>query len=358
MDQIVKALGVINSFRIDGLSGSANPTQGARLNLDAKLDGLRLTAADGSDPGIAISLDGFGAHHLSLPTRQDPALSVDPYARKLRIDLDSRFFARAAQFAKEPVVAEMHQAINRVEMSQLDLQVRLTSAKIAHIDVDLEKLSLQHDDEELIRVLDLSLSVLDFDTKKPPALAQKEAIVVLRKMRLEITQRFFELLLKAARKKIPPMVERLDIKLPGPVMVVDASVRVKMPISFKVDLRLETENDMFGIYFDRFYLPGTNMGLPSFTRNVLLGLFRTFVEGKLKGLVETSNESMRINPWGKVPVKLLKKVKTFAVESGRIVLEFDELPGAMPERADQRAKGFERALVGNDTPVTAPGPAL
>lgn len=360
MDQIVKALGVINSFRIEGLSGSANPTQGARLNLDARLEGLKLTAADGSDPGVTITIDGFGAHRLSLPTPQDPAIAVDPYARRLRVDLDDRFFARAAQFAGEPVVAEMHQAINRVEMSEVKLQVRLTSAKVAHVDVDLEQLSLQHDEEELIRIKDLSLTVLDFDTKKPPAVAQKEAVVVLRQMRIEIEQRFFQRVLQSVRGKIPPVVQKLDIELPGPVMVVDAIARVKVPISFRVDLRLETENDMFGIYFDRFYLPGTNMRLPGFTRTALLGLFRTFVEGKLKGLVETSNESMRINPWGKVPVDLRKKVKTFAVEDGRIVLEFEEPAGDVPVRADQRAQGFERTLVTDlsSTPVLAPGPAL
>lgn len=357
MDQIVKALGVINSFRIDGLSGQANPTSGARLNLDASLEGLRLTAADGSDPGIAISLAGFGLHRLALPNKQDPAVSVDPYARRLKVDLDDRFFARAAEFAGEPVVAEMHHAINRVELSEVRTQIRLTSAKVAHVDVELEQLTLNHDQEELIRVKDLSLSVLDWDTRKPPAVAQREAVVVLRKMRLEIEQRFFERILRAVRKKIPPVVEKLEIELPGPVMVVDARARIKVPVSFRVDLRLETENDMFGIYFDRFYLPGTNMKLPGFTRTALLGLFRTFVEGKLKGLVETSNESMRINPWGKVPIDLRKRVGKFAVENRRIVLEFEQ-PSDDPGRADERARGFERAAVGPVEPVLAPGPSL
>lgn len=358
MDQIFKALGVINSFRIEGLSGQANPTSGARLNLDASLDSLKLTAADGTDPGITISFEGAGLSRLSLPSKQDPAISVDPYARRLRVDLDDRFFARAAEFAGEPVIAEMHKAINRVEMSHVRKQIRLTSAKVAHVDVDLEKLTLNHDEEELIRISDLSLSVLDWDTRKPPAVAQREAIVVLRKMRLEIEQRFFERILSAVRKKIPPVVEKLEIELPGPVMVVDARARVKVPVSFRVDLRLETENDMFGIYFDRFYLPGTNMKLPGFTRNVLLGLFRTFVEGKLKGLVETSNESMRINPWGKVPIDLRKRVKTFAVENQRIVLEFDEPIGEVPPRADERASGFELELLGETPTVLAPGPSF
>jgi hypothetical protein len=358
MDQIVKALGVINSFRVDGLTGSANPAPGARLDLDAQLNRLELTAKDGQWPGIAISVEGFGARNLSLPTPQDPAVAVDPYARNLRVDLDQRFFERAAEFAREPVVADLHQAINRVEMSQLDLQVRLTSARVAHLDVELDQLCLMHDAEELLRVRDLSLSVLDFDTKKPPALAKKEAIVVLRGMRLEIEERFFARVLQAVRKKIPPAVQKLEVYLPSSVMTVDAVARIKVPISFRVDLSFETTNDMFGIYFDRFYLPGTNMKLPSFTRNLLLGLFRTFVEGKLKGLVETSNEFMRINPWGKVPVDLRKKVKTFAVKDGRILLEFEPPLGDVPGRAAERAQGFERAVEGEAADVLAPGPAL
>lgn len=358
MDQIVKALGVINSFRVEELSGAANPTSGARLNFDAQLRGLRLTAADGTDPGISVSCHGFGVRNLSLPTANDPAIAVDPYARALRVDLDDRFFARAAIFAKEPVVADMHQAINRVEMTEVQTQVRLTPAKVAHVDVELEKMTLQHDQEELIRVLDLSLSVLDFDTKKPPAAAQKGAVVVLRKMRLEIEQRFFERLLSAVRRKIPPVVSKLDIELPGPVMVVDAVAKIKIPISFRVDLRLETENDMFGIYFDRFYVPGTNMRLPGFTRNLLLGLIKTFAEDKLRGLVEISNESMRINPWSQIPLNLHKKVKTFSVEERKIVLEFEEPLGEVPQRAHQHALGMSAVTVGDHKPVLAPGPAV
>jgi hypothetical protein len=355
MDQIVKALGVINSFRVEGLEGAANPTQGARLNLEMSLQALRLTAADGSDPGVTISLEGFGAHNLSLPTPQDPAIAVDPYARALRVDLDDRFFARAAIFAKEPVVAEMYQAINRVQMTEVQAKVRVTSAKVAHIDLEMDKLSLQHDDEELIRVTGLSLSVLDIDTRRPPPVALKEAVVVLRKLRVEIGQRFFELILKAARKKIPPMVNHLAIELPGPVMVVDAKVK---GISFRVDLKFETENDMFGIYFDRFYVPGTNVRLPGISRNIVLGLIRSVLEGKLKGLVEISNESMRINPWGKIPLSLLKRVKDFKVEDKRIVVEFDEPTGNVPLGADDHARGFERSLAGATATVLAPGPAL
>ena len=37
MDQIVKALGLINSFQINGLHGEANPTSGARLNLTVSI---------------------------------------------------------------------------------------------------------------------------------------------------------------------------------------------------------------------------------------------------------------------------------------------------------------------------------
>ncbi len=357
IDQIVKALGVINSFHLTGLSGTANPTSGARLNLAGSLGALNLTAADGTEPGILIHSEGFGIKNLSLPTPQDPALACDPYLDHLRVDLDDRFFARAAVFAKEPVVAGMHHLVNRVLMQDIQTKVRLTSQKILHADVNVAKLCMQHDEEELVRILDLSVSVLDYDTKKPPAIAQRECIVVLRKMRIEVEQTFFERLLKASKKKMPPVVEKLDIELPDSRMVVDGQARVKIPISFRVDLRLETENDMFGIYFDRFYIPGTNMRLPGFTRNVLLGLLKTFAEEKLRGLVEISNESLRINPFSKIPLDLRKHVSTFAVKDRKIVIEFSEPHGQAGYAEDYAQRGEQNMLI-DAVPALAPGPSV
>lgn len=359
MDQIVKALGVINSFQLTGLSGTANPTSGARLNLDASLGALTLTAADGTDPGVLIHSEGFGVKNLSLPTRQDPSLSLDPYLEHLRVDLDDRFFARAAVFAKEPVIAGMHHLVNRVMMYGIHKKVRLTSQKILHADVDIDKVCLQHDEEELVRIRDVSLTVLDFNTKKPPAVALRECVVVIRKMRIEVEQRFFERLLAASKKKIPPVIEKLDIELPDTRMVVDGRARVKIPISFRVDLRLETENDMFGIYFDRFYVPGTNMRLPGFTRNLLLGLIKTLAEDKLKGLVEISNESLRINPFSKIPIDLRKHVSTFAVENRKVVIEFTEPRNQdAPGYAVDYALGADQTALVDVVPVLAPGPSL
>ena len=116
---------------------------------------------------------------------------------------------------------------------------------------------------------------------------------------------------------------------------------------------------MFGIYFDRFYVPGTNMKLPGFTRNLLLTVIRSFAEEKLRGLVEISNESMRINPWGKIPLNLIKKVKTFIVEQRRIILEFEQPTGEVPPRAHVRAQGVaDLASALSTQAVLAPGPAV
>lgn len=362
MDQIVKALSLINSVRVDGFTTSVNPTSGARLNVDGGLESLRLTASDGEDAGVNITSQGFGVGRISLPTPEDPAIAADPFLSHVQVDLEDALYERLAEFAKEPVLKGMNKVINRVIVNGLKTQVRLTSQKVAHVDLDMDEVLLQQDQEEQIRVLDLSVSVLDYDTKKKPPVAQKEMTVVLRKMRLEIEQSLFERVLEASKVKIPPQLEGLHILLPGPKMTVGGVAKVKLSIKFRVDLRLETENNMFGIYFDRFYVPGTNVKLPGITRNILLGILRAAVEAKLKGLIEISNESLRINPWSKVPVKLLTKVDTFAVEDGKIVLVFTEPDSQeVPERADPHANKAERGPQEDDVEVKKvlpPGPPI
>ena len=361
MDQIVQALGLINSFRIDGLTGSANPTSGARLNLQGGLESLSLTAKDGEDPGIDIHSHGFGIDNLSLPTPQDPAIALDPYLSHVQVDLRAPLYKRLAEFAKESLLEEFYKVINRVVLRRLHTVVRLTSQKIAHLDITLDHVHLQCDAEELIRVKDLSVSILDYNTKLPPKEAQKACRVVLRSLTVEIEQAFFEKVLEASKPKIPPFVKNLHVELPGPKMIVGGNIKKGiLGTSFRVDLQLETKNDLFGIYFDRFYVPGTNMKLPDMARNLLLGTIRTFVEKRMKGLIEVSNESLRINPWSKVPVELLTHVSKFAVEDGKIVVSFDEpADREVPPGADEYALASEREpQLGDVQEVLAPGPAL
>jgi hypothetical protein len=361
MDQIVKALGLINSFRIDGLTGSANPTSGLRLNLSGGLESLTLTAEDGESPGITITSQGFGIGNLSLPTKQNPSIALDPFLSHLKVDLHKELYERLAEFAKEAVLAEFHGVINRVVLTRLNTVVRMTREKLVHADVNLERLHLQHDDEELIRIHDLSLSLLDYNTKLPPKEAQKGCKVVLRSLRVEIEQRFFELVLKAVKSRIPSLVKNLQIELPGPKMIAGGNIKKGIVgTSFRVDLQLETQNDLFGIHFDRFYVPGTNMGLPDMVRNLLLSTIRTAAEKKMKGLVEVSNESIRINPWPKVPVELLTHVSQFAVDDGKIVVKFSEPKDRnIPPHADEYALAAERIPEPGDIQqVLAPGPAL
>ena len=208
---------------------------------------------------------------------------------------------------------------------------------------------------------DLSVSILDYNTKLPPKEAQKACRVVLRSLTVEIEQAFFEKVLEASKPKIPPFVKNLHVELPGPKMIVGGNIKKGiLGTSFRADLQLETKNDLFGIYFDRFYVPGTNMKLPDMARNLLLGTIRTFVEKRMKGLIEVSNESLRINPWSKVPVELLTHVSKFAVEDGKIVVSFDEpTDREVPPGADEYALASEREpQIGDIQEVLAPGPAL
>ena len=93
-------------------------------------------------------------------------------------------------------------------------------------------------------------------------------------------------------------------------------------------------------------------------RNVLLGLIRSRVEGKLKGLVEVSNDSLRINPWSKIPVDLHTRVSKFTVEDGKIVVVFQEdNERKMYPKADEHAT-ITKTEPGPKQIVLAPGPSL
>lgn len=363
MDQIVKALGLINSFRIDGLHSEVNPTSGARLNLTGGLESLRLTAADGKDAGINIKSQGFGVSGLSLPTPEDPSISLDPYLADLQIDLEAALFERLVGFTNEPMMKDMVDVVNRVEVSDIQTQIRMSAKKVVHLDVDMKHIKLQQNAEELIRIQNLSLSLLDFDTKTPPKEALKTCTLVLRRLSVEIEQRFFERVLEAIKSKLPPQLEELHIELPGPKMIVGGKARVKLAVNFRVDLSFETHDDHFGINFDRFYIPspGSPLKLPGFVRTALLALVRGTVEKKLKGVAEVSNDALVITPWSKVPVeKFIVNVEKFAVENGKIVLIFTE-PSEIevPDRADAHAIKAERGhRLGNPHQVLAPGPAL
>lgn len=361
MDQIVKALGLINSFRIDGLHGAANPTSGARLNLTGGLESFALTGADGNSLGITITSQGFGIGNLSLPTPQDPSIGLDPYLSHLQVTLHQELFARLATFAGEPLLAGMHTVINRVVTRRLHTVVRMTRDKVVHADVVLDQLYLQHEAEELIRVKNLSLSLLDFDTKLPPAVAKRECKVVLRALTVEIEQAFFDRVLEAVRSKIPREVTDVKIELPGPKMLVGAHVKKSIFRSnVKAELELETEADLFGIHIKRLFVPGTNLKVPNILRDWILTAVRYFGERRLKGLAEVSNESIRINPWPKVPVEVLTKVAKFAVEEGKIVIVFTEPTDVrVPPQAESYALAAEREPQPGDLhEVLAPGPSI
>lgn len=361
MDQIAKALGLINSFQLNGLSGAANPTSGARLNLSGGLESLTLTAQDGKALGITISSQGFGIGNLSLPSPQDPSVALDPYLSDLQVKLHRELFERLSVFAKEELLKEFHGVINRVVLKRLSTAVRLTADKMAHADIRLDHVHLQQGTEELIRVKDLYLTVLDYDTKLPPKLAQANCKVILRSLRVEIEERFFELVLKAVAGKIPSFVRNLHVELPGPQMVVGGNVKKAVfSTSFRVDLKFEAKNNLFGIYFDRFYVPGTNMKLPDAVRNMLLGIIRGVVEKRANGLIEVSNESLLINPWSKVPVDLITEVLQFEVGDGKILLAFGEPSDrVVPPCAEELVLALSREpQVGDIEFVLAPGPSL
>ncbi|MCA9792377.1 MAG: hypothetical protein KC910_11300 [Candidatus Eremiobacteraeota bacterium] len=337
MDQIGKYLNLINTVAVNQATASVNTAPGGALAVAAGVDSVDLSAGDGKLEGLSFQQLKFGLEDVIPPTPTDPSIRLKPVLSHMVLKLSAPFFARLAEVIKEPLAGRAHELFDTVILDNLRLGVKLTAKKVLELEVKLEKVRLLRGDEECVVVKDVLVRLYDFDLNNPnKKAALADTMVVIHGLRVEVAEKFLARALAVGKSKAPDVVQELTVELPGKKMVVGGAVKVGLSLSFRVDLRLETKHNLFGIYFDRFYVPGTNIPLPGFSRNLLLGLIRAF-EKKAKGLLEVTNESLMINPWPKVPCQVECKVEQFGVEEGRIVVVFGDVPGraAPPEEGEE-----------------------
>ena len=100
--------------------------------------------------------------------------------------------------------------------------------------------------------------------------------------------------------------------------------------------------------------------MPNFVRDWILGAVRLAAEKKLKGLVEVADDSIRIDPWKKIPVEVVTHVERFVVEEGKIVIDFIEpTERTVPLPAQEHVLALQREpQEGDQQEILAPGPSL
>lgn len=354
MDQLANYLKIINTVALDQVKTTVNPSAGGALEVDTALETLSLKAKDGELDGITIRDVSFTIKELVPPVPTDPTVRLTPVINRLTVDLAAGLFDRAAVALKEPIVGHAKSLINRVQLEGLQIGVKLSPKKVLRLEIDLDTLRLKYGEEDAVIIKDVSLSLLEFDLKKPQKVAMAECLVVLHRMRVEVLESLMNRAAKVGLTQAPDMVKEATVELPGSKMVVGGRVKVGVGVKFRVDLRFETRNNNFGIYFDRFYVPGTNLKLPGFSRNLLLGLIRP-MEKKFKGLVEVSDEYLMIKPWPKVPVPVESNFQTFGIENGRLVIASGPVPGRTREDLDAPEREVVEAMRAR---VSPPGPPV
>ncbi len=325
VDQLAKYLNLINTVAIQSAQTSVNTAAGGSLAVDATIDSVALTAANGELEGLTFKDLSLGLEEVIPPTPTDPAIRLTPVVRHLVVEMAPALFARAAEVVGEPLAARAHEIVDRVVLDDLRIGIHLSADRVLKVDLKLAKVRLLQDETECVLVSDLHVIVEDFDLKvKDQKKALANTLVVIHSLRVEVLEGFLNSALKVGQEKAGPVTD-LKIRLPGPLLVVEGLLKKSfLSASFNASVRLETRNSLFGIYVDRVAGPG-NVPFPG-ARSLVLTAIK-FVEKRLKGLVEVSDQSLMINPWQKVPVLLECKVQTFTVEKGRIIIEFSEVPG-------------------------------
>ncbi len=352
MDQLANYLKIINTVVVDQVKTTVNPSSGAALEVETALDTLSLKAQNGELDGITIRDVSVTIKELVPPVPTDRTIRLTPVINRLTVDLSPGVFERASKALKDPMVAQAKNLVDQVQLEGLQVGIKLNPDKVLRVELDLDCVRLKYKEQDAVVIKDVSLSVLEFDLKKPQKVAMAECLVVVHKMRVEILEALMNRAATVGLTQAPDMVKEATVELPGTKMVVGGRVKVGVGVKFRVDLRFETRNNNFGIYFDRFYVPGTNLKLPGFSRNLLLGLIRP-MEKKFKGLVEVSDEYLMIKPWPKVPVPVESNFETFGVENKRLVIQSGPVPGRTREELDAPEREVVEAMRAK---VSPPGP--
>lgn len=379
MDSLGTYLELINTVAVQAATASVKATADGSLSVTGGVGKIELTAGDGQLEGLTFEELDFGVEELSLPSAAEPGIRAVPVVKRMVLRIAPAFYKRLARVVKEPLAAQAHQLVDQVVLDNLRVEVRLSMikgekpAQILDVDVQFDKVTVLCRERVCVTVSELALTIQGFDlSNKNKKAALAESLLVIHRLRVEVEEHFLNKAVDVGKAKAPDMVQEVHFELPGRKMIVNATVKVGMTVRSRVDLRLEAKRNLFGIYFDKFYLPGLGLPLPGVARNAVLGAIK-MVEKKLKGLVEVSDERLLINPWPKIPVPVECMVERFEVSQGKVVVAFGPVPGfsdkpaaktepvAEPDTSEETAG--EQAAEPSDTetaerpaPMMPPGP--
>ncbi|MBN9418737.1 hypothetical protein ABS71_07185 [bacterium SCN 62-11] len=297
-----------------GLSSAGDQAIGVKTSIDQIL--LKTEAAEGlSLEQIQVTLE-----KLQLPHPADLNLYATIVLENVDLNIAPAFWARAAKLAKNPIVGKLGVLLDRVEVRNLRVEVKLTPAKVADVVVTMESCRIKLVGQLMQETTTLKLEVFNFDLRqKDKKKALGEATIRLQDVRIRVLEMMMNRVIDVVRDKIPSKVNGIDIALIDSTMRLDLKLKLgPLPMQVPVEVQLSTRDNQFGIYIVKIFL--------GMARPIILKAIQTFAAGRRE--ISASGDNIWINPWGKIPIKPELNVERFAIESGALLIQFGTLPEA------------------------------
>jgi hypothetical protein len=321
MKKLHPVLELINTILLQQLQLGLSPVGDQGIGVKASIDQILLKTE--AAEGLTLEQIQVTVERLQLPYAGDPNLYLTVVLENLDLNILPPFWGRAAKLARNPIVSKLGILLDRVEVRNVRLEVKLSPTKIADIQVAMESCRIKLVGQLMQETTNLKVEVYQFDlSQKDKKLALNQAIIRLADVRVRVLEMMVNRVIDVVREKIPPKVTGVEIAFIDSTMRIDARAKLgPLPMQVPVEVQLSTRDNMFGIYIVKIFV--------GMARPLILAGIKRFAAGRKE--ISASGDNIWINPWSKLPIKPEIKVERFAIESGALLIQLGSLPEFEPK---------------------------
>lgn len=218
----------------------------------------------------------------------------------------------------------------------------------------------------------------NLDVNLPPKEMLSKAVVRVERLLLRVSAGLLNEIVSSApvrnelRRSVPQIeISELACAFAGERVIIRGQVKKGLTFSFAVDLFLQAVNNNLRVVFENFW-SFEMVPLPGFVRNMLMKVLRNVIASKqsLRGFVAATDEYITVNPWPKIPIKVIGEFTRFGVEGHYLLIEMgpksgNGLAAAEPSQVAERKSEpvasqayAEKAEVGAEAAAAASAPAV
>lgn len=339
LKDIARVLQLLNTVVVEQLQGSVDA---AGEGLDGSLAIGRVLLKTANAEGLTFQDLRLGLQDLRLPSKEDRSVSATVRVDHMELLIAPAFYERAAAFAKEKLIKQAYKLVDRVVLDNLQVKVDVSAEKKIDVEVYLEKVQVMLGDQVAQIVENVRLRLEDFVPGPDKKAALAASRLYLYNLQVRVAETFLNNATDVVRGKLPSMVEDVSMNLGGGKLAATAKVKVGLTLTGTAVLEFRTKRNNFGIQFAKI------TGVPMAGK--LVPWVASTLASKLPDGIETSSDTIWINPWKKIPIPITCVVERFTVENNQIVLEFVPPPEAPPLHLVRRPEPVEAtASASNDS---------